>query len=199
MEAEKMNENKLTGKDLINIGIYSAIYFVIVFAIAMLGMIPVMYPMLVVLCPLIGGIPFMLFITKVKKFGMIWIMSVIMGLLMFVSGMGWYPLAVSVVTGLIAELIYKSGNYASAKLAVLTHAVFSLWIWANFLLLFLNRDSYMASRTESVGAEYVEALNKITPNWLCPVLLVVCFVFGILGGILGRAMLKKHFEKAGIA
>lgn len=26
MEVEKMNENKLTGKDLINIGIYSAIY-----------------------------------------------------------------------------------------------------------------------------------------------------------------------------
>lgn len=30
-----MNEKKLTGKDLINIGIYAAIYFVIVFAVAM--------------------------------------------------------------------------------------------------------------------------------------------------------------------
>lgn len=33
--------NKLTGKDLINVGIYSAIYFVIVFLIAMLGMVPI--------------------------------------------------------------------------------------------------------------------------------------------------------------
>ena len=193
-----MKESKLNGKDLINIGIYAAIYFVIVFAIAMLGMIPVMYPMLVVLCPLIGGIPFMLFITKVKKFGMIWIMSVIMGILMLVSGMGWYPLAVSVVSGLLAELIYRKGDYSSAKMAIFTHAVFSIWIWANFLLLFLNRESYMETRTESVGAEYVEALNRITPDWLCPVLLVVCIVFGLIGGIIGKTMMKKHFEKAGI-
>ena len=193
-----MKEKKLNGKDLINIGIYAAIYFVIVFAVAMLGMIPILYPMLVVFCPLIGGIPFMLFITKVKKFGMIWIMSIIIGILMFVSGMGWYPFAVSIVSGLCAELLYRKGNYQSTKMAVLTHAVFSIWIWANFLLLFLNRDSYMETRTESIGADYVDALNKITPNWMCPVLLIVCIIFGLIGGLIGKNMLKKHFEKAGI-
>ena len=57
----------------------------------------------------------------------------------------------------------------------------------------------MATRTESIGTEYVEALDKLMPNWMCPVLLVVCFVCGIIGGIIGKAMMKKHFEKAGIA
>ena len=38
----KSQSNKLTGKDLINVGIYSAIYFVIVFLIAMLGVVPVL-------------------------------------------------------------------------------------------------------------------------------------------------------------
>jgi len=199
LEEIKMNKNKLTGKDLINIGIYSAIYFVVVFIIAMLGMIPILYPMLVVLCPIIGGIPFMLFITKVKKFGMILIMSVIMGALMFVCGMGWYPFVISIVTGLLAELVYKKGEYRSVKSAILAYGVFSIWVWANFLLLFLERDSYMATRTESIGTEYVEALDKLMPNWMCPVLLVVCFVCGIIGGIIGKAMMKKHFEKAGIA
>lgn len=191
--------NKLNGKDLLNIGIYSAIYFVIVFAIAMLGMVPILYPMLVVFCPLIGGIVFMLFLTKVKKFGMIWIMSVLMGLLMLVCGMGVYPLIVSVVTGLLAELIYRSGNYQSATKAILTHGVFSLWIFANFLLFYLNHDSYMATREEMIGPEYVETLNKILPLWSWIILLIVCFVFGLLGGLLGRKMLKKHLAKAGIA
>ena len=191
--------NKLNGKDLLNIGIYSAIYFVIVFAIAMLGMVPILYPMLVVFCPLIGGIVFMLFLTKVKKFGMIWIMSVLMGLLMLVCGMGVYPLIVSVVTGLLADLIYRSGNYKSAAKAVLTHGVFSLWIFANFLLFYLNHDSYMATREEMIGPEYVETLNKILPLWSWIILLIVCFVFGLLGGLLGRKMLKKHLAKAGIA
>ena len=43
------------GKDLMNIGIYSAIYFVIVFAVAMLGYIPIMMPMLCVFVPLNCG------------------------------------------------------------------------------------------------------------------------------------------------
>ena len=192
-------EKKLTGKDLGSIGIYTAIYFVIVFLVAMLGMVPVMYPMLAAICPIVGGIPFMLFLTKVKKFGMIWIMSVILGVLMLVSGMGWYALAVSVVSGLISELIYKAGDYQSIKCAVLTNATFSLWVWANLLLLFLNRASFLKSRAATIGQDYVNKLNALTPDWLCPVLLAVCFVCGILGGILGKSMLSKHFRKAGIA
>lgn len=47
---------KLKGKDLINIGIYAAIYCVIMTAVAMLGFIPIMMPMLCVLVPLLGGI-----------------------------------------------------------------------------------------------------------------------------------------------
>lgn len=189
---------KLNGKDLINIGIYVAIYYVIVFAVAMLGMIPVMYPMLAVICPIVGGIPFMLFLTKVKKFGMIWIMSVVLGLLMLVSGMGWFALVMSIFTGIISELIYKSGNYKSAKCAVMTNATFSLWVWANLLILFVNREAFLASRAETVGQEYVDKLNALTPDWLCPVLLLVCFLCGIIGGLLGKGMLSKHFKKAGI-
>ena len=192
------NSSKLTGKDLINIGIYAAIYYVIVFIIAMLGMVPVLYPMLVVFCPIIGGIPFMLFLTKVKKPGMIFIMSILMGLMMLISGMGIYPLIVSIFSGLISEIIYRKDNYSNAKMAVLTNATFSLWVWAGFLLLFLNRTSFLASRAESIGQEYVDALNKLTPDWLCPVLLVICFICGIIGGLLGKKMLSKHFKKAGV-
>ena len=75
-----MKTEKLKGKDLINVGIFSAIYFVIIMAIAMLGYIPIMMPLLCVIGPVLCGIPFMLFMTKVKKFGMILIMSIIMGL-----------------------------------------------------------------------------------------------------------------------
>ncbi|MBR0484436.1 MAG: MptD family putative ECF transporter S component [Oscillospiraceae bacterium] len=194
----KDTENKLTGKDLMYIGIYGAIYYVIVFIVAMLGMIPIMYPMLAVICPIVGGIPFMLFLTKVKKFGMIWILSVLMGLMMLISGMGWYALAMSAITGLVSELIYKSGNYQSAKSAVITNGTFSLWVWANLLQLFINRTEFLSSRESKVGAEYVEKLNALTPDWICPVLLGICFVSGIVGGLIGKAMLSKHFKKAGI-
>ena len=62
---------KLKAKDLINVGIYTAIYIVIFFVVGMLNAIPVLYPFLYVLIPLISGIPFMLFLTKTEKFGMV--------------------------------------------------------------------------------------------------------------------------------
>ena len=188
----------MKGKDLINICIFSAIYFVIVFIIAMLGMIPIFLPLLSVLVPIFGGIPFMLFLTKVKKFGMIWIMSVIMGILMLLTGMSWPPLAVSVFTGLIAELIYKSGNYQSAAKAVITNGVFSLWVAANYLPLFFTAEKYWESR-QNYGQDYIDAVTKLMPTWMCPVTFIAAFVCGIIGGLLGRKLMKKHFEKAGIA
>lgn len=197
--SENNSSNKsLQGKDLINVGIFTAMYFVIVFAVAMLGYIPILMPMLCVLVPIVGGIPFMLFLTKVKKFGMIWIMSIIMGILMLLTGMGFYSILVGAVSGLIAELIFKSGDYRSASKAVLTSGVFSVWVWGNFIPFFLNIDAYFSTR-QGYGQEYIDALTKLMPLWMCPVLLIAAFISGVIGGLLGKAALKKHFHKAGIA
>ncbi len=192
------NETKLGGRDLINVGIYAAIYFVILMAVAMLGMIPIFLPLLSVLVPILGGIPFMLFLTKVKKPGMVFIMAMIMGIMMLLTGMGPWPLLTCAAAGVLAELCLKSGNYRSAKKSVLAYGLFSLWIFGNYLPLFTDYEGYFAQR-ESYGEAYIDAVSKLMPLWMAPVLLAACFVCGILGGMLGRALLKKHFEKAGIA
>ena len=166
-------DNKLKGRDLINVGIYGAIYFVILFAVAMLGMIPIFLPLLSVLVPILGGIPFMLFLTKVKKPGMIFIMAMIMGILMLLTGMGSWPLLTCAIAGLLAEICFKSG-------------------------LFTDYEGYFAQRAD-YGQAYIDAVQKLMPLWMAPVLLIACFVCGLLGGLLGRALLKKHFEKAGLA
>ncbi|MDO4651034.1 MAG: MptD family putative ECF transporter S component, partial [Eubacteriales bacterium] len=138
--------DRLEGKDLINIGIYSAIYFVIVFAVALLGYIPIFMPLLTVLVPILGGIPFMLFLTKVRKPGMVFIMTMIMGIMMQLTGMSYYSLIVGLFSGTAAELILKKGNYQSAKCAVLTSGVFSIWVWGNFIPLFTNIEKYFSTR-----------------------------------------------------
>lgn len=81
--------NKLQGKDLINVGIFTAIYFVVMMAIAMLGFIPIFLPLLIVLVPLIGGIVMMLYYSKVQKFGMVSLTGLICGILMLLTGMGY--------------------------------------------------------------------------------------------------------------
>lgn len=190
--------NRLSGKDLIHVGIYSAIYFVIIMALAMLGYIPIMMPMLCVIGPIAGGIPFMLFLTKVKKFGMVLIMSIIMGIMMALTGMGLYSLPVAIVSGLIAELVLKRAKYSKISSSVLACGFFNIWMWGNFIPLFTNPESYFSTRTE-FGVDYEATLTALLPGFMNPVLLVTCFVCGVLGGLLGRALLKKHFIKAGIA
>lgn len=192
------NQNKLTGKDLINIGIYAAIYCVIMTALAMLGYIPIMLPMLSVLCPIIGGIPMMLFYTKVKKFGMISIFGSIIGIFLCVTGMGVWPIIFGVVFGMLADLMAKSGGYRSAAKTVISHGVFCMLIFGNYLPLYLDRVSYFESR-QSFGQEYIDTLGTIMQPWTAPVLIVTAFVCGVIGALLGKALLKKHFAKAGIA
>ena len=54
------------------------------------------------------------------------------------------------------------------------------------------------STRQDFGQEYIDALTKLFPVWMFPVHILLCFAFGILGGLLGRKLLKKHFAKAGI-
>ena len=135
-----MEKNKLQAKDLINVGIFTAIYFVLFVLV------------------LIFGIAF----------------------------------------GVAADLIMKSGKYKSWKFTLLGNGVFSLWIMGFVSRMFLTRTEFFDSLVSSYGQEYVDTLMSYTPGWMFPVLFVVTFLGGILGALLGKAVLKKHFEKAGI-
>ena len=105
------DSKKRNGKDFINIGVFTAIYFVIVMVLAMLGFIPIFMPTYSVLMPLFGGIAFMLFLTKVKKFGMILIMSILMGILMWLTGMSYYALVLGNAGGEYADEFRYVLNY----------------------------------------------------------------------------------------
>lgn len=83
-------KEKLNGKDFINIGIFTAIYMVIVIVIACtVGLIPIGFILLPIILPIIGGIPMMLYFTKVKKAGMLLIFEILFGLVMILTGMGY--------------------------------------------------------------------------------------------------------------
>ena len=99
-----------------------------------------------------------------------------------------------------AEVQLKSQGYKSIKMTVLANGVFSLWMMGMVLPCFFGfRDAYLESLKDGYGETFVETLRDITPDWMFFVMMVLCFVGGILGGILGTAVLKKHFKKAGMA
>ena len=193
------NSKRMQAKDLINVGIFTAIYFVIFFAGIMLGYIPIFIPLLGLVCPILCGIPFMLYLTKVKKFGMVTLTGIILGLLNVLIGAGVLVLIFGVVFGVLGDLVLKAGKYQSWKFTLLGYGVFSLWIMGYVSRMFLTRTEFFAFLESNYGAEYTATLASYTPAWMFPVLFVVTFIGGILGALLGRVVLKKHFKKAGIA
>jgi len=190
--------NKLQGKDLINIGIFTAIYFVIVFAVGMLGYIPIFIPLLSVLVPLIGGIPMMLYFSKINKFGMLTISGLLCGILMLLTGMGYWSVLTGFIFGLITDFILKSVNYKSRKIEILAHGIFSIWVIGNFIPVVITRNSYYEQLISGFGQEYADTLMSYMPTWILPVLVIGAFISGIIGGLIGRKIFKKHFERAGI-
>lgn len=192
-------KDKLSGKDLVTIGIYSVIYFVSITIIGFMGFIPVFIPLLAVFVPLIGGIPFMLFISKTTKYGAVTIFSVVNGILMFVTGMGFYAIITGIVFGIIADLIFKSGNYSSKGKCIFAYGIFSMWLFGNYVPFYVGRSAQFMMLTKEYGIEYSQTLEKILPMWSAPILLVTCLIFGILGGVLGSKTCRKHFKRAGIA
>ena len=191
------NLNKLKGKDLINLGIYGALYCVIMTAVAMLGFFPVLLVLLPIIVPLLCGVPMMLFMTKVKKFGMVTIMAILVGVFLLLTGMGYWPLVLGIICGLIADFICKSGDYKSAKKTVIANGVWHIMIFGNLIPLYLNVDAYFATR-EGFGQEYIDTVVSMTQPWTAVALIIGAFVAGVIGAIIGQKLLKKHFEKAGI-
>ena len=192
--------NKLQAKDFITIGIFTALLFVVEFACGMLGFIhPYIVASYVVMIPIVGSIPMMLFYTKINKFGMLSIMSVLLAIIMFVMGMGYLGAPLIIASGVIADLIAKSGRYKSFKKTVISYGVFCLWICANYFPVVVTADSYREGLLESgYSAEYCDNLFRAINSKTIIVLLILCFVFGCLGAFIGKAVVRKHFEKAGI-
>ena len=79
--SEQTQNLKLTGKDLINIGIFTAIYFVLSFIGMFLAIIPVLWIIMPGIIAILAGIPFMLLCAKVQKPGVPLLMGLITGLL----------------------------------------------------------------------------------------------------------------------
>ena len=183
--------NKLQGKDLINIGIFMAIYFIVIFAAASIGFIPIFIPLISVIVPLVGGIPMMLFFSKIKKFGMLTICGVLLGIIMLLTGMGWWCIPTGLIFGLISDFMMKACDYKNAKREVLIHGVFSMWVIGAFIPIVVTRDAYYQNLLPGYGQEYADTLMAYMPDWILPVLLIAAFVSGLVGGLIGRKIKKS--------
>ena len=190
---------KLGVKDFINVGLFSVIYFVMFTISGILGYIPLCVVILPLIAGVLGGIPFVLFTLKEQKFGAVTLMGLITWFLTFLVGQTWMSILFGLVFGFLGDLIMKSGNYKSWKKNVLGYSVFTLWTVGTMLPMWIMRETFFAGYRENGGTDaYIDAVMKLTPNYMILVVIITALVGGFLGASLGKAVLKKHFHRAGI-
>ena len=193
-------DHSLKPKDLITVGVFTAMYFVVFFGFGMLGLFgPAVHAVGIVLGSLANGIVFALYITRIRKPGMILLTGIISSLLMVLTGHAWTTLVTAAVFSILAEIVLARGRYRSARASALAYGVFSLWVAGPILPLYYQHDAYIADIGKKMGDGYARAWETLfSPAFLLG-LLVVVFVSSFLGGRLGQKMLRKHFVRAGIA
>ena len=193
-------DHSLKPKDLITVGVFTAMYFVVFFGFGMLGLFgPAVHAIGIVLGSLANGIVFALYFTRIRKPGMIFLTGIISSLLMVLTGHAWTTLVTAAVFSILAEIVLARGRYRSARASALAYGVFSLWVAGPILPLYYQHDAYIADIGKKMGDGYARAWETLfSPAFLLGLLAVV-FVSSFLGGRLGQKMLRKHFMRAGIA
>ncbi len=193
-----MNENRIYVKDLINAGIYTALYFVAFMIGHSIAVIPILYPVTYITVPIITAIPFFLFLTKIEKFGLISIMSILTGLIIFLMGLTWIPLVLYSILGIISDVILRKGGYRQFKNNIIGFWIFGLGYIGGQMPLWFMVDTYVAEMKEQYGEAMVSGMLKYLPPWIGFVAIGLMLLGAIAGSFLARKMLKKHFERAGI-
>lgn len=195
---------KLSVKDVITIAILGVLMLVVQFAVGgILGFnmfaALIVAPMLICF---INGILFMLLAARVGKRGVFSIYAILVGLAYALMGY-WFVTIYFVLIGLLGELLLMRGEGAYRKpgrVSALWSIYSGLFIGSSVIPVHFMWESYSASAL--AGGFDIEYLNAVQqyfsePLWLL-LIAGLAVIGGFFGSLLGRRLMKKHFEKAGV-
>ncbi len=192
-----MKENKLKIRDLVTIGVFAVIYFVVMFAVGMIGMVPILFLIYPTILGIVTGTIIMLFMAKVQKPWGLFILGILSPLFMFVMGHTYVVAVHAIVIMFIAEMIRKVGNYNSLKYNIFAFAIFNTWICGSLMQMLWAKEKYI-KLSMMMGKEYVDALERLITYPHMLLVYLGAIIGGIIGAYIGKSLLKKHFNKAGI-
>lgn len=197
---ERSMKQKLTVKDLITVGVFSAIIFV---CIALSGGMLAMFPALTFYYPvggaLLAGPVYLLMVAKVPKSGPIFISGLLMAIFCFVTGMHIGMAIGYLLGGVLAELVAWTKRYRSVKMNVLSYVVYCLGGTGTYIAYFINPEAWMNRMLEKgTTQEYLDTMSASVNHWVLVTMLVGTVLIALLSGFVGSKLLKKQFEKAGI-
>ena len=193
--------NTLQTKDFISIGVFSLVYFAAAFIIGGVAqMTPVTFPFMPMIVALFAGSIFMLYTAKIPKRGAISILGILAGLLLFITGMFWMMSAFFILLGFIADYIISSGDFKSFRRNLTAYCIFAIapmGAYIPMVVMPVQFDKFMQRKGNF--SSFAGVIKSIGFNWWAiPAMILGTVICGAIGGFIGKKLLRKHFEKAGI-
>ena len=200
MNQQSFGKKGLTVKDLVTVGIFTALFLVF----AMIGGIffapnPVLTFYMPIGSALLCGPVYLLMLAKVQKRWAATILGALLCIIWFVTGMHWAMAFGYLVMGFIADLVAGMGKYRSKKTNSLSYILISLGGTASYLVFFANPDGWARTMLGN-GTEqsYIDTMRSTGTVWILIIMLVGTILAAAVSAFIGSKMLKKQFEKAGI-
>ena len=191
----------LTVKDLVTTGIFTALLLVFILAG---GVFFATNPVLTFFMPagsgLLAGPVYLLLVAKVHKRWSLSIMGVIIGTLWFVTGMHWAFALGYLIMAVVADFVAGAGQYKSRKLNSLSYILFSLGGTGSYLVFFADPSGWAQTMLGN-GTEqsYIDTMQAAASTEIMIAMFAAALIASAISAFVGCKMLKKQFEKAGIA
>jgi energy-coupling factor transport system substrate-specific component len=194
----KKSSNTLV-RDLVNVGIFAALYVVLAGIAASVGFIPAFIIVSTFMVSLVTSVPLFLFFSKVERpLLCCTLLCGFFGVLMVFTGHGISISAIGIVLGIVSGLCLKV-FHKSFMGCFLANVTISFLPSSMMIPLWSSTEEYLAYCSSVCDAAYIAHLNELSSSYWP---LIGLFVFGALGAVIGgfiaRRMMKKHFERIGL-
>jgi energy-coupling factor transport system substrate-specific component len=199
MESTNIKSQKMKRMDIrdyITVAILMVLGFLIYSVVGIpTGLLPQTLLFTWALCAIPWGIIFMLLYTRVNKKNVMLSWGALQAIILLMSF--WFP-SILVFTGaILAEIIWQKSDRKKFIVMMTCFTIqITFWYLATPLMLLFLKEQFFAAMP-MVADHYAQVYNYVlTP--LFPLSLLATIGGCIAGAFLGKAVLKKHFEKAGI-
>ena len=192
----RTNENKLKMKDIATIGIFSALLFVVTMvAGALMGISMVLNMYSVAVVAVLSAPLYMLIMAKVHKKGAVLLTFAIVGILWGLFG-GIFVLIWMLGFGVVGEVLASKSKYQNYKMLTVSFGLYSVGYYLGAIapLYYYPASWYGFDRPKETVDAMIAAAHSTTGLAAIPVTLIAI----VIGAVIAKRMLKKHFEKAGV-
>lgn len=192
----RTNENKLKMKDIATIGIFSALLFVVTMvAGALMGISMVLNMYSVAVVAVLSAPLYMLIMAKVHKKGAVLLTFAIVGILWGLFG-GIFVLIWMLGFGVVGEVLASKSKYQNYKMLTVSFGLYSVGYYLGAIapLYYYPAFWHGFDRPKETVDAMIAAAHSTTGLAAIPVTLIAI----VIGAVIAKRMLKKHFEKAGV-